>query len=222
MTELDVFKNFAAIFAKNGFKLYLVGGSTRDFLLRRDLGDFDVATDATPSDMEEFLPDGDFRFRRFGNVNYYFDGYKFEITTLRKEGEYTDFRHPSYIKYVTKVEDDFKRRDFTVNAIYIDDEENVYDFADGISDLKKGVLKMIGDPQVRIKEDPLRILRALRFSLTLDFLLDEELKKAIVDNVSLLEKINPSKINIEIKKIMDIDEEKGLALLSEFNIKSKY
>ena len=81
---------------------------------------------------------------------------------------------------------------------------------------------MIGDPQVRIKEDPLRILRALRFSLTLDFLLDEELKKAIVDNVSLLEKINPSKINVEIKKIMDIDEEKGLALLSEFNIKSKY
>ena len=81
---------------------------------------------------------------------------------------------------------------------------------------------MIGDPQVRIREDPLRILRALRFSLTLDFLLDEELKKAIVDNVSLLEKINPSKINVEIKKIMDIDEEKGLALLSEFNIKSKY
>ena len=108
-----------------------------------------------------------------------------------------------FIEYdVTKVEDDFKRRDFTVNAIYIDDEENVYDFADGISDLKKGVLKMIGDPQVRIKEDPLRILRALRFSLTLDFLLDEELKKAIVDNVSLLEKINPSKINVEIKKII--------------------
>ena len=210
MTELDVFKNFAAIFAKNGFKLYLVGGSTRDFLLRRDLGDFDVATDATPSDMEEFLPDGDFRFRRFGNVNYYFDGYKFEITTLRKEGEYTDFRHPSYIKYVTKVEDDFKRRDFTINAIYIDDEENVYDFADGISDLKKGVLKMIGDPQVRIKEDPLRILRALRFSLTLDFLLDEDLKKAIVDNVSLLEKINPSKINVEIKKIMEETIQKNL------------
>ena len=75
---------------------------------------------------------------------------------------------------------------------------------------------------LKLEEDPLRILRALRFSLTLDFLLDEELKKAIVDNVSLLEKINPSKINVEIKKIMDIDEEKGLALLSEFNIKSKY
>ena len=222
MKELDIFKNFAAIFSKNGFKLYLVGGSTRDYLLKRDFVEFDVATDATPNDMEEFLEDGDFRYRRFGNVNYNFDGYKFEITTLRKEGEYTDFRHPSYIKYVTKVQEDYKRRDFTINAIYLDDEDNVYDYANGISDLKNRIIKIIGSPDERLNEDPLRILRALRFSLTLDFNIDESLKKSMIKNASLLERLNPQKINSEIKKLIEIDEEKGLKLLSDFNIKSKY
>ena len=124
-------------------------------------------------------------------------GQEADITTLREEGEYLDGRHPSFIRFVTDLETDSKRRDFTVNALYIDPQGKVTDYHGGLEDLKMKVLRFIGDPVTRIQEDPLRILRAERFAKRLEFTLDENAKKAMEENRSLLSRLNPQKIAME-------------------------
>lgn len=200
MDKLEVFKSLSRIFKDNGYSLYLVGGTVRDYLLGLPLIDFDVVTNATPSDMNRFLENGDYTFSKFGSVKLHYQNIKFDITTLRKEDEYIDSRHPSKIIFCDSLIEDSKRRDFTINALYMDDSEKIYDFHDGISDLKNHIIRMIGDSDKRIKEDPLRILRAVRFKITLGFELDEELLKSIINNKELLKYINKEKIEQDIKK----------------------
>lgn len=218
MEIIEAFSNIADIFAKYGYKVYLVGGSVRDYLLKVSTTDLDLCTDATPTEMEEFLPDANFRFAKFGTVSFHFDIYKVEVTTLRKEDEYADYRHPKNIKFVTTPEEDFTRRDFTINALYLDRDLNVYDFTDGLKDLKRRKIKMIGDPNKRIIEDPLRILRALRFKVKLGFDLDETLVDAINQHLSLLNNLNQDKVKHEIRKMMKLDEEASKVLLKSFGI----
>ncbi len=218
MKTLDKFKRVAQTFFENGFDLYLVGGSSRDYILGRDFDEFDCTTNATPNDIKMFLPDADYTFEKYGNVNFKFEGEKFEITTLRKEEEYKDFRHPTKVIFVNKPEEDFTRRDFTINAIYINKDEQVYDFDNGLLDLHNHIIRMIGNPTLRIIEDPLRILRAIRFMLLLDFRLDRELQVAIEEESYLLEKLNPSKIKIEVDKILQIDKEKGKIILNYLGV----
>jgi tRNA nucleotidyltransferase/poly(A) polymerase len=220
--DLKVFLDLAALFHKNGFRLYMIGGTSRDYLLGLPVADFDLVTDATPAQMETFLGDADYRFAHYGNVKLKIDVCQIDITTLREEAGYKDYRHPQSISFVTDIEKDYRRRDFTVNAIYIDSDLNLHDFASGKEHLNEKRLVMIGEPNARIQEDPLRILRALRFGLRLGFTLDEPLKRAIINNLDMLEYINPAKVNAEIAKMERHDPAQTKELLMSYGIRERY
>lgn len=196
----SIFTNLATLFNKHGYRLYMVGGTTRDYLLDLDILDYDFATDATPDEMKEFLPDASYSFAKYGTVRVKDGDVKIDITTLRVEGEYVDHRHPRYIEYVKTIEQDYVRRDFTINAIYIDEKFNVIDPANGLDDLEKKIVRFIGNPVTRIKEDPLRILRADRFAKKLNFSIDEKTKRAMQKYHYLLDELNPNKVIEELKK----------------------
>ena len=218
MDKLNAFISLANIFNNNGYSFYLVGGSVRDFLLFNDLFDLDVVTDATPDEVKSFfLGKATYTFKIYGAVTIHHEGYRFDLTTLRKEEAYDDSRHPSKITFVKNLKDDVLRRDFTLNALYMDKNLKVYDYVNGQEDLQNKVLKMIGDPYVRLKEDPLRILRAIRFSITYDFKIDAKLSQAIIDSVPLLNFLNKDKIKEEIRK-MKKSKEELIPIFDEFNI----
>lgn len=201
--KLELFKKIFNLFQKNGHSLYMVGGTVRDFLLGLELTDMDVVTDATPDQMKEFIPDADYTFAKFGSVKLRNENVKFDITTLRKESSYIDSRHPNKVVFCRSLEDDVRRRDFTINALYMDEDLKVYDFVDGQTDLKNKIIRMIGNPNKRIIEDPLRIVRALRFAIEFDFSIDPSLQNSINNNKDLLRKLNTAKIQEELKKSKD-------------------
>lgn len=196
----EAFEILKILFNQNGYRLYMVGGTTRDFLLGREYEDRDFVTDATPEQEKAFLPNADYQFAKFGSIRVKVAGIKVDITTLRVEGEYNDRRHPSYIKFVKDIQEDYVRRDFTINALYIDEAYQVHDFGTGIEDLNSGIIRFIGDPDKRILEDPLRIIRAERFAETLEFDIEEETKEALIRNRGLLDELNPDKVNEEKRK----------------------
>ena len=218
--KLSEFLTLNKIFNDNGFSLYLVGGTVRDYLMGLPLDDMDVVTDATPEDIKVFLPNASFVFARFGSVSYKTEKkVKFDITTLREEKGYKDARHPDKIHFVKDLTVDVRRRDFTVNALYMNSKLEVLDYVNGQEDLKNHTLRMVGNPDLRIKEDPLRIIRALRFSIDYKLDIDGELDKAIRNNISLLEKLNIEKIRQDIRKIKNKDSVLINKLFEEYNIK---
>ena len=196
----EIFTKLVCIFKENGYRLYMIGGTTRDYLLGLDVFDFDFVTDATPEEIKTFLPDADFTFAKFGSVRVKVDGVKVDVTTLRVEEDYEDFRHPGKIRFVKTIEEDYVRRDFTINAIYIDEDFKIIDPSNGLEDLENKLIRFIGDPEKRIKEDPLRILRAKRFANKLGFKVEENSQKAIEKLEYLLDKLNPEKIKEEERK----------------------
>ncbi len=214
----QIFKTLTNLFNSKGYSLYAVGGTVRDFLLNRDVKDYDFVTDAKPCEMLQFLDNYNDVFARFGVIIYKINNIKVEITTLRKENTYSDSRHPDSITFVKDLKEDYVRRDFTINALYMTLDGKIKDYCHGLEDLKNKTIRVIGDIDKRIKEDPLRILRALRFSLLLDFKLDDDLKKYIEKNNFLLHKINKAKIEQEIKKMVAYDKVKTIEILNKFNI----
>lgn len=217
--KIEAYLKLNRLFKDNGFSLYLVGGTVRDFLLGIPLTDLDVTTDATPSDIKRFYKEeASYHFAKFGAVTLYFDNQKFDLTTLRKEKGYFDKRHPTKITFVKKPKHDYKRRDFTINGMYLDERFNLLDFCKGKSDLDNRVIKTIGNPYKRLKEDPLRIIRAIRFALTFSFTIDEKLKKAIHKRKHLLDKLNKDKIKQDLLKIKNCDENIKTSLFNEFGI----
>lgn len=196
-----IFDYLKEIFHKNGYRLYMIGGTSRDYLLNIEIDDYDFATDANPSEIKSFLP-VDLTFEKFGTVKYHYNNKKIDIVTLREEGEYNDCRHPSYIKFIKDIDIDYKRRDFTINAIYIDENYNIIDPSRlGISDLKNKILRSIGDPNIRFEEDPLRILRGIRFANEYNLEIEENTKNAMNKKKYLIELLNQDKINEENKKL---------------------
>ena len=188
------------IFKENGFSIFEVGGSVRDELLGKETTDFDFATDATPEDMMKFLPNANDTFAKYGCIKYKGEYGRAEITTFRKEEDYDDFRHPKKVTFVKSLEEDYKRRDFTINAIYKDVRGKIYDPAHGVFDINNKVIRFIGNPETRIKEDPLRILRAKRFASKLGFRIEDNSLDAINKFSYLLDKLNPEKIKEEERK----------------------
>lgn len=208
------------LFKSHGFSLYLVGGSVRDYLLGISLTDLDAVTDAKPEVMKIFLKEANFKFAKYGSVSYVSEnGFKFDITTMRKEKAYKDSRHPGYIKFVHSLRTDVKRRDYSINGLYLDGNLKVIDYVHGQKDLGNRLLRMIGNPNKRIAQDPLRIIRALRFVVDYDLKLDQKLEAAIRNNIDLLEKLNAKKIKQDISKIKCQDQEKICSVFDNFNIK---
>ena len=196
----ELFKFLDKTFKENGFSIFEVGGSVRDEILGLEVFDFDFATDATPEEMMKFLPDINNTFARLGCIKYKGEHGRAEITTFRVEEKYDDFRHPTKIRFVKSLNEDYLRRDFTINAIYKDIDGKIYDPAGGVEDIKNKLIRFIGDPETRIKEDPLRILRAKRFAVKLHFEIEPETAKAMEKLSYLLEKLNPDKIKEEERK----------------------
>ena len=205
------------LFKEHQFSLYLVGGTVRDILLNIELEDMDVVTDATPEEMKSFI-DGDYTFSKMGSVRYLFNGVKFDITTLRKEKQYRDFRHPLEVEFVKDLKTDHERRDFTINAMYMDEHFQVIDFEGGLEDLNKRIIRMVGNPKKRLKEDPLRILRAIRFSLTYDFILDSDLENALIKSIKFLNWTSKDKIKQEIKKIKNVQKDRIRKMFEKYSI----
>jgi tRNA nucleotidyltransferase (CCA-adding enzyme) len=169
-------------------------------LLGIDPSDIDLVTDATPEEEKAFLPDLKMTFARFGSVHLKTEAGDIDITTLRRESGYKDSRHPSKIEFIRDLKEDSLRRDFTINALYIDCQGNVSDYHGGLEDLKNRLIRFIGDPVTRIQEDPLRILRAERFAKRLGFQIEENTEKAMEEHRDLLRLLNPEKIAMEMKK----------------------
>ena len=221
MDKIKEYQELASLFKSHGYHLYLVGGTVRDYLLGIELNDMDAVTDATPIQVVQFLPNCDTTFAHLGSLKYRTsNGLKFDITTLREESGYLDSRHPNQVIFVKDPALDYKRRDFTVNAMYMDEYLNVIDYCHGQDDLKKHILRMVGDPDKRLKEDPLRILRAIRFHLVYKLIIDEKLEEAMRDRFYLLNNITDAKIQMELDKInqYDVDLRMKRDIFEQFDI----
>lgn len=195
----DIFSYLVSKIGTN-HQVYLTGGSARDCLLNIPFNDFDFVTDLTPDKTQQLFPDADVSFARFGIINLHINGKHVTLATLRKDGKYDDSRHPSKVSFIKDVETDCLRRDFTINAIYICADGSIKDPLDGQIDLNKHIIRMIGDIPTRINEDPLRIIRAIRFSYKLNFTIEKDLLEYITGHAYLLKKLNPDKAQEEISK----------------------
>ena len=196
----EIFLRLSSLYAEHGHRLFIIGGTSRDLLLGIDPSDIDLVTDATPEEEKAFLPDLEMTFARFGSVHLKTEAGDIDITTMRRESGYKDSRHPSKIEFIRDLKEDSLRRDFTINALYIDCQGNVSDYHGGLEDLKNRLIRFIGDPATRIQEDPLRILRAERFAKRLGFQIEENTQKAMEEHRDLLCLLNPEKIAMEMKK----------------------
>ena len=216
---LEIALELLKIIEKKGYKAYLVGGCVRDLLLEKDLVDIDVASSATMYDLQDI---NEFKFMkstRYGSSILIYKKIKFELTTFREEGKYIDGRRPSEYKYTSSILVDSKRRDFTMNSIYMDKDRNIIDFNNGLDDIDKKIVRMIGDPDERLCEDALRILRAIRFATTLGFKLDNSLKQAIIKNRDRLSILSYQRRKKELDKIFVSDNRiYGINLLIETHL----
>ncbi len=200
MKRLPVFDYLNEIYSQKGFSLYLVGGSVRDYLLDKEVDDFDFVTDASPRESLLFLPEANDIFAKYGVLKTKIFGKHCDIATLREEKEYADHRHPDNIVFIKDPQRDSSRRDFTINALYLDKGYHVLDYHHGMDDLYKKVIRFIGDPHQRIKEDPLRIARAERFASLLGFTIESDSARAIMELRPLLNEISVAKLDEERKK----------------------
>ncbi|MCR4562350.1 MAG: hypothetical protein K5694_04015, partial [Bacilli bacterium] len=195
-----LFDKLKAIYNANGYRLYIVGGTTRDLLLNRPHDDHDFVTDATPEETKAFLPEANYTFAKFGALKVKVEGINVDVTTLREEKDYSDHRHPKNVSFVKDPKIDVLRRDFTINGLYLDEDYNLLDFVGGLDDLKKKEIRFIGEPKRRIEEDPLRICRGERFASILGFEIEEETKNSFNRYRYLLQELNPQKLDEERRK----------------------
>ncbi|KKP85637.1 MAG: tRNA nucleotidyltransferase/poly(A) polymerase [Candidatus Roizmanbacteria bacterium GW2011_GWA2_35_8] len=196
------------IFKKNKYEIYVVGGAVRNLLLNKEVTNWDFTTNAIPEEIQKLFPDS-FYNNDYGTVSipsklitnnsslitFY------EVTPFRKEGEYKDNRHPSLLSWAKTVEEDLGRRDFTVNAIAYDGKK-IIDPYEGQKDLKNLLIKAVGEPDKRFKEDALRLLRAVRFASELGFLIEEKTKNSISQNAGLISNISWERVRDEFLKIL--------------------
>lgn len=192
--------------ADAGFSAYVVGGCVRDYFLGNQTSDTDITTSAKPYEVEKILADKNIKVvetgLKHGTVTAVIDKTPLEITTFRADGEYRDSRHPQSVEFVADIELDLKRRDFTVNAMAYNDERGLVDLFGGREDIENRIIRTVGEPDARFKEDALRIMRALRFSSVLGFDIEEKTKKSIFDNMYLLENISAERIFSELSKLL--------------------
>ncbi len=189
---------------EHGYEAYIVGGSLRDMLIGRAPSDFDVTTSALPeeilsvfSDMRT-IPTG----LKHGTVTVLSDGEAIEVTTFRTDGEYLDSRHPESVSFTSDICDDLSRRDFTVNAIAYNEERGIVDPFGGEEDIKRKILRAVGDPETRMREDALRIMRGLRFSAQLGFLIEENTLLALESTKDGLANVSRERIGVEMAKLV--------------------
>jgi len=218
MNKINDGKTILKIFEENGFDAYIVGGAVRDYLLKLPINDVDITTNARPKEVLKLfkgIPTG----IKYGTVTIKFKNNDYEVTTFRSERRYDDMRHPEEIEFEDSVLKDIQRRDFTINGMLMDKKGLIIDHVGGKNDVKNKIIKTIGIAQNRFNEDALRILRAFYFQAKLDFIIDLETKKAILDNRNLISLISAERILEEIiKMIKEKNFKKALESMVETKI----
>ncbi len=189
---------------RGGHEAYLVGGCVRDLLRGVAPHDWDICTSARPEETQRC-----FRGRRVletglkhGTITVLERGEAYEITTYRAEGPYSDSRRPDYVRFVSSLEDDLARRDFTMNAIAMGLDGSLRDPFDGVQDIQAGLIRCVGSPDRRFQEDGLRVMRALRFAAVFGFALEEKTAQAIHDNRAVLKRVAAERINAELCRLL--------------------
>ncbi|MGT2866695.1 CCA tRNA nucleotidyltransferase [Streptococcus fryi] len=185
-----------------GFEAYFVGGSVRDALLNRPIHDVDIATSSYPEETKSIFARTVDVGIEHGTVLVLEEDDEYEVTTFRTEDVYVDFRRPSSVSFVRSLEEDLKRRDFTVNAFALNEDSEVIDLFNGLSDLDNQLLRAVGRAEERFNEDALRIMRGLRFASTLNFAIEPETFEAMRTHAPLLEKISIERSFIELDKLL--------------------
>ena len=203
---------------RHGYDAYAVGGCVRDSILNRQPEDWDITTSAKPEQVKRI-------FRRtvdtgieHGTVTVLIGKDGFEVTTYRVDGLYEDGRHPNQVTFTSQLEEDLKRRDFTINAMAYNDEERLVDTFGGMRDLNYHLIRCVGDPKERFSEDALRILRAVRFSAQLAFPIEPETAEAIKSLAPNLEKISAERIQTELVKLLVSDHPERIQDACELGI----
>lgn len=206
-------------FYDNGYESFIVGGCVRDSLLNITPKDYDITTNALPNTIIELFPKTIPTGINHGTITVIINNTPYEITTYRVDGDYIDNRRPKDVKFVTNIQEDLARRDFTINALAYSPYLGFKDFFNGEIDLKNRIIKCVGNPNKRFTEDALRILRAIRFSCQLDFNIDSDTMESIKINYKLIPNISIERIRDEFSKILMSDlPSKGLSLLRDLGI----
>ena len=185
-----------------GYEAYVVGGCVRDSILDRVPGDWDITTSALPEQVKELFHRTVDTGIQHGTVTVMMGKEGFEVTTYRVDGEYHDGRHPDAVTFTRSLEEDLKRRDFTINAMAYHPEHGLVDLFGGMEDINRKIIRCVGDPVERFTEDALRIMRAVRFAGQLGFSIEEKTKQAASKLASNLEKISAERIETEIRKLL--------------------
>ncbi len=201
-----------------GFEAYVVGGCVRDSILGRLPQDWDITTSATPYQVKELFPRTVDSGLQHGTVTVIQGGEGFEVTTYRIDGKYEDSRHPKEVTFTRNLEEDLKRRDFTINAMAYNDEVGLVDIFGGMKDMEAGVIRCVGNPMERFSEDALRMLRAIRFSAQLGYSIDEATADAVRELAPTLEKISAERIQTELVKLLTSNHPDYLRIAYELGV----
>lgn len=189
---------------QNGYRAYLVGGALRDLILGREVSDFDVATSAPPKETERVFA-GEKVIEtgiRHGTVTVLINHLPIEITTFRVDGAYADGRHPDSVTFTSDIREDLSRRDFTMNAIAYSPKEGFVDPFGGEKDIADGVIRCVGDPDMRFREDGLRVMRAVRFASELGFTIEQRTAEAVHGQKAMLDIVSAERIAVELNKTL--------------------
>lgn len=211
-------KHIIDILTQNGYEAYAVGGCVRDSILGRVPGDWDITTSALPQQVKAL-------FRRtidtgiqHGTVTIMLGKNGYEVTTYRIDGKYEDSRHPESVEFTPNLEEDLKRRDFTINAMAYNDENGIVDIFGGIDDIRNRIIRCVGNAHDRFTEDALRILRAVRFSAQLGFEIDKATKDAARELAPTLVKISRERIHTELNKLLLSDNPDYFSVVYELGV----
>jgi putative nucleotidyltransferase with HDIG domain len=202
---------------RSGHQAYLVGGCVRDILLKREPADYDVATDATPNRVRSLLPQSLAVGAQFGVIIVVDGDQQVEVATYRSDVGYSDGRHPDHVVYTSSAQEDVQRRDFTINALLLDPESGeVLDFVGGRDDLRAGIIRAIGKPEERFREDKLRMIRAVRFAARFRYAIHAATFSAIVKLAADISQVSSERIRDELTKLLtEGAARRGFELLDE-------
>lgn len=192
---------------EHGFEAYVVGGAVRDLISGKTPHDYDMASSARPEQIIEIMKEAGLRTiietgLKHGTVTVISDEELLEITTFRADGDYSDSRHPDSVTFSADIEEDVKRRDFTINALYLDADGNVKDSVGGVKDIEDKIIRAVGDPEKRFSEDALRIMRGLRFASQTSATIDPATKEAMYNKRELLREISAERIKVELTGLL--------------------
>ena len=190
------------ILEENGYEAYVVGGCVRDSILERNPNDWDITTSASPQQVKELFQRTVDTGLQHGTVTVLMDKEGYEVTTYRVDGDYEDGRHPKQVMFTSSLEEDLKRRDFTINAMAYHPERGLVDLFHGMEDMEHKIVRCVGDPMERFHEDALRILRAVRFSAQLGFTIEEKTKAGIQALAPNLKCVSAERIQTELVKLL--------------------